>query len=94
MADKVYLITGTSAGIGVGIAECLVKAGAKNLVLVARRKDRLDEVAKSLKKLGAAEVLVLPRDLSDLSTCPDIIKETINKFGSTYLERNIFTTYF
>ncbi len=82
MADKVYLITGTSSGIGVGIAECLVKAGAKNLVLVARRKDKLDEVANSLKKLGATEVLTLQKDLSDLSTCPDIIKETINKFGS------------
>ncbi len=82
MADKVYIITGTSSGIGVGIAECLVKAGAKNLVLVARRKDKLEEVAKSCKELGATEVLVLSKDLSDLSTCPDIINETIKKFGS------------
>ncbi len=84
--DKVYVITGASSGIGVGIAECLVKSGIKNLVLVARRKDKLEEVANNCKSLGAAEVLVLQKDLSNLDMCPEIVTETINKFGSmTYV---------
>ncbi len=94
MADKVYLITGTSAGIGVGIAECLVKSGVRKLVLVARRKEKLEEVAKACKKLGATEVLVLPRDLSDLTTCPDIINETIKKFGSKSVDGDSLFLWF
>ncbi len=82
MSDKVYVLTGASAGIGVGIAECLIKAGAKKFVLVARRKELLEEVAQKCKSLGATDVLVLVKDLSDLKSCPSIIQETINKFGS------------
>ncbi len=49
-----------------------------------RRKDKLEEVAAACKKAGAKEVLVLAKDLSDLSCSPQIVKETINKFGSEY----------
>ncbi len=82
MEDKVCLITGASSGIGVGIAECMVKAGWKKLVLVARRKQNLEDVAKECKKAGAKEVLVLAKDLSDLSACAQAVKETIEHFGS------------
>ncbi len=82
MSEKVYVITGASSGIGVSIAECLAKSGAKKFVLVARRKERLEEVATSCKKLGATDVLVLSKDLYDLKSCPKIIEETINMFGS------------
>ncbi len=82
MAEKVYVITGSSSGIGVGITECLAKAGIKKLVLVARRKERLEQVAESCKKLGATDVHVLSKDLYNLDSCPQIVEETINKFGS------------
>ncbi len=36
MAEKVYVVTGASSGIGVGIVESLVKSGVKKVVLVAR----------------------------------------------------------
>jgi NADP-dependent 3-hydroxy acid dehydrogenase YdfG len=44
MKDKVVVITGASAGIGAGLAELVGKQGGRP-VLVARRKDKLDEVA-------------------------------------------------
>ncbi len=83
--DKVYIITGSSSGIGVGIAESLAKSGVKKLVLVARRKERLEEVAKSCKKLGATDVLVLSKDLSNLDTATEIVKETVKKFGRKFI---------
>jgi uncharacterized protein len=47
--DGTVLITGASSGIGLAIAE-LCAARAKALVLVARRKDRLDKLADALRE--------------------------------------------
>lgn len=59
------LITGTSSGIGREIAR-LVAGRAKTLLLVARRKDRLDELAAELKgKHASLEVRVYACDLGD-----------------------------
>ena len=45
--EKWALITGASAGIGVALAEELASGGTK-LVLTARRRDRLEELARRL----------------------------------------------
>ena len=82
MADKVCLITGASSGIGVGIAECMAKAGWKKLALVARRKESLEKVAEGCKKLGAKDILVVTKDLSDLEACAQAVQETVKHFGS------------
>lgn len=53
-ADEVVVITGASSGIGAALAGELGRRGAR-LVLVARRRDRLLEVAQ---RIGGAEVVV------------------------------------
>jgi NADP-dependent 3-hydroxy acid dehydrogenase YdfG len=43
LQDKTILITGASSGIGAAAVKLFAEAGA-NLVITARRADRLDEV--------------------------------------------------
>src|SRR5262245_56494222 len=58
------LITGASAGIGVAYAERLARDGY-DVVLVARRRGRLKELAERLRRETGAQAEVLSADLSE-----------------------------
>ncbi len=49
LKGEIALITGGGSGLGLGMAECFVKAGAR-VVLVGRRTDVLKAAAKKLGK--------------------------------------------
>jgi len=68
LKNKTVLITGASAGIGQACAEKFAEAGAK-LILAARRKDRLDELANQL----ATEVHTIELDVRDQKAVGDTI---------------------
>jgi short-subunit dehydrogenase len=57
------LITGASSGLGAELARRYGARGAE-LLLIARRRERLEEVAKEVRSLGG-EARVLPLDLLD-----------------------------
>jgi NADP-dependent 3-hydroxy acid dehydrogenase YdfG len=58
LADQVVVVTGASAGIGAAVAEELARRGAR-LALVARRREKLEEVARAV---GGAEIV--PADVT------------------------------
>ncbi len=77
-SGKWALITGASAGIGAALAEELAAGGAK-LVLTARRKDRLEELARRLAAKYKSNTEVFPADLAAPSSPEKIFSFTKDK---------------
>ena len=74
------LITGASAGLGACFAKALATRGL-NLILVARRKERLEKLATSLEENHKISAEVFPADLTnatDLAKVYDRIKQCEN----------------
>ncbi len=77
--EKTALITGASSGIGKDLAHIHAEKG-DNLVVVARRKDQLNELKNKLEKEHDIQVKVIAKDLNDENACQEIHDE-IKKEG-------------
>ncbi|MCV0393261.1 MAG: SDR family oxidoreductase [Nitrosopumilus sp.] len=78
--NKNVLITGASSGIGKETAIEFAKLGA-NVILVARRKDKLEEIETQLKKFHIT-TMVLQCDVSKKDQVSEISKIVLEKFDS------------
>lgn len=82
---KVALVTGASAGLGVEFARQLAKRG-HSLVLVARRKERLEELAKELGNARAVAIDLSKKDaaaklLADVAKNGEVVDLLVNNAG-------------
>jgi uncharacterized protein len=80
-SQLVALITGASAGIGLEYAK-LFAADGHDLVLVARRRERLEELAATLRQRHGIEVRVVAADLTD-PAAPRRIFDEVTAAGTT-----------
>jgi hypothetical protein len=77
---KTIIITGASSGIGEATAKKLSQEGA-NVVLSARREDRLNSLKDEIEKNGGM-ALVVPGDVTKKEDFKKIVSATLEEFGS------------
>jgi uncharacterized protein len=80
-AESTCLVTGASSGIGVELARALARRG-HGVTLVARRKERLEQLAQELAKGYGVRAEVLACDLAD-PVGRDGLEEDITALGLT-----------
>jgi NAD(P)-dependent dehydrogenase (short-subunit alcohol dehydrogenase family) len=81
--DRTAVVTGSSSGIGRAIAGFLAQAGAR-VILLARRQDRLDALADSIKEDGGHAV-ALAGDLGDVENISEIAVRCQQAFGGVHI---------
>lgn len=74
--DKVCLVTGASAGIGVGIAQVMAREGA-TLAIAARRGERLEAVADRIAAEGGRRPLCVVADLTQ-QDAPELVRAAVH----------------
>lgn len=78
LEGKTVIVTGASGGIGAAAARAYAEAGA-NLVLLARREDRIAEIAG---EIGASRALAVPCDVTRFWEVEAAVKAAVSAFGS------------
>lgn len=77
--NKVCLVTGSSAGLGLHIARTLLSRGA-HVVMNGRDPERLQQAADSLPTTSG-NVLTLPGDVTEAGLAKQLVDETVTHFG-------------
>ncbi len=79
LQGKTVIITGASAGLGFATASTFAKQGA-NVVLAARRAEKLFKAAQALENQGA-KVLAVPTNVGEFEQVEVLVQRTQETFG-------------
>ncbi len=80
LKGQTAIVTGASSGLGVSFAEALAEGGA-NIVIAARRIDKLTQVAKNLKSSYNVNVLPVKTDVTDEGQVANMVHTAVREFG-------------
>lgn len=78
LEGKTVIITGVGPGLGGETARLALRDGA-NVVMAARKADRLDAFAAELD--APDRVLAVPTDITDTDSCAALVAAAVDRFG-------------
>ncbi|GKV65303.1 MULTISPECIES: SDR family oxidoreductase [Sporosarcina] len=81
LAGKTAIVTGASSGIGAAIAKELASEGA-NVVLAARRAEKLEEVMQAIKSNGNGKALAAVTDVACEAEVRSLVNRAEEEFGA------------
>jgi len=82
LKDKVCIITGSSRGIGRGIATAFAKEGANIVINFRSQEDAAKETAEEIVEEYDAEVEIVKADVSKEEEVVEIVERTRKRFGT------------
>ena len=80
LTGQVAIVTGASGGLGVQMAKALANQGAK-IVVMARRQQKIEEVAKEIADEFGVETAAIRVDITDTPSVEAAVKAALDKFG-------------
>jgi len=80
LKDKVAIVTGSSKGIGAGIAKAFAKAGAKVVVNYSKNKESAAQVVNSIT-INGGTAIAIQADISKFTDIQKLFKATNDAFG-------------
>jgi uncharacterized protein len=94
LKQRWILVTGASSGLGREMARQLAQRHGANLVIVARRKDKLDELAAELEQSQRVSVRVIAADLSREGEAERVFEEATREVALQGAILNAGVTHF
>jgi 3-oxoacyl-[acyl-carrier protein] reductase len=83
LRDKAVLVMASSDGIGKGVALEFAKEAA-NVMLFARREEKLKEVQRQIKNLTGKTALYVTGDITKSADIQKVVSKTLSEFGPIY----------
>ena len=80
LKGQVAIVTGCSSGLGVQMAKALANQGA-NIIVVARRQNKIEEVAKEIAEEFGVETLPVRCDITSTEQVEAMVDTVVEKFG-------------
>jgi NAD(P)-dependent dehydrogenase (short-subunit alcohol dehydrogenase family) len=80
LKNKTAIVTGAGTGIGKAIAKAFAAEGAR-VSLCGRSEDTLNQTAIEIRQ-ARGQALVSPCDVTDSAQVNDMVRQTVNKFGT------------
>lgn len=80
LKGKTALVTGGSKGIGLGVAESLIRAGM-NVAVTSRSKEAIDKAAIFLNQVGPGKAIGIAADVRNLSSQQTCVGRILKEWG-------------